>query len=83
MVGELNLLLKDFTAEDNGNLRYPTDSWKKDSYGNNVFTLNVKCPMPIKNTTGGVYFIFINVLYFSLITQNLEENSSKYFPCFF
>ena len=30
-----------------------------------------------KNTTGGVYFIFINVLYFSLITQNLEENSSK------
>ena len=26
------------------------DSWKKDSYGNNVFTLNVKCPMPIKKT---------------------------------
>ena len=24
---------------------------------------------------GGVYFIFIIVLYFSLITQNLEENS--------
>ena len=32
---------------------------------------------------GGVYFIFINVLYFSLITQNLEENSSKYFLCVF
>ena len=73
MVAELNLLLKDYTAEDNG--KWYTDSWKKDSYGNNVFTLNVKCPMPIKNTTGGVYFIFINVLYFSLITQNLEENS--------
>ena len=40
------------------------DNWKKDSYGNNVFTLNVKCPMPIKKH---------NVLYFSLITQNLEE----------
>ena len=36
-----------------------------------------------KNTTSGVYFIFINVLYFTLITQNLEENSSKYFLCFF
>ena len=34
-----------------------------------------------KNTTGGVYFIFINVLYFSLITQNLEENFFKYFLC--
>ena len=56
---------------------------KTHEYGNNVFTLNVKCPMPIKNTTGGVYFIFINVLYFSLITKNLEENSSKYFLCFF
>ena len=52
------------------------DTWKKvNSYGNSVFSLNVRC-----QTTGGVYFIFINVLYFSLITQNLEENSS---PCFF
>ena len=33
--------------------------------------------------SGGVHFIFINVLYFSFITQNLEENSSKYFLCFF
>ena len=48
MVAELNLLLKDYTAEDNGKW-YP-DSWKKDSYGNNVFTLNVKCLMPIKKT---------------------------------
>ena len=46
MVAELNLLLKDYTAEYNGKW-YP-DSWKKDSYGNNVFTLNVKCLMPIK-----------------------------------
>ena len=46
MVAELNLLLKDYTAEDNGKW-YP-DSWKKDSYGNNIFTLNVKCLMPIK-----------------------------------
>ncbi len=52
--------------------------------GKNVITLNVKGPDAYqKNTTGGVYFIFINVLYFSLITQNLEENSSKYFLCFF
>ena len=75
MVAELNLLLKDYTAEDNGKWY----SWKKDSYGNNVITLNVKCLMPIKKH----YFIFINLLYFSLITQNLEENSSKYFLCFF
>ena len=37
---------------------------KANSYGNSVCTLNVKCPMRI--TTGGVYFIFINVPYFSL-----------------
>ena len=55
---------------------------KVNSYGNSVFTLNVKCSMPIKNTTGGVYFDFINVLYFSLITQTLEENSSKHFLCY-
>ena len=42
------------------------DSWKKvNSYGNSVLTLNEKCLS--KNTTGGVYFNFINVLYFSLI----------------
>ena len=47
MVAELNLLLKDYSAEDNGKW-YP-DSWKKDSMnGNNVCTLNVKCLMPIK-----------------------------------
>ena len=48
MVTELNLLLKDYTAEDNGKIKGIPDNWKKDSYGNNVFTLNVKCPMPIK-----------------------------------
>ena len=34
--------------------------------------------LPVEST-----FIFIDVLYFSLITQKLEENSSKYFLCFF
>ena len=61
------------------------DSWKKvNSYGNSVFTLNENCPMmPIKNTTGGESFNLIIMLYFSLITHNLEENSSKYFLCCF
>ena len=35
MVAELNLLLKDYTAEDNGKW-YP-DSWKKDSYTEIMF----------------------------------------------
>ena len=48
MVAELILLLKDYSfilqrIMENG----IPDSWKKDSYGNNLFTLNVKCPMPM------------------------------------
>ena len=50
------------------------DSWKKDyEYGNNVFTLNInQKTLPVESTL----FSFFNVLYFSLIRQNLEENSS-------
>ena len=47
-----------------------------------IMFLHVKCPMPIKKHYRGVYFIFINVLYFSLITQHLEENSSISFVSF-
>ena len=50
-----------------------------------IFYIECKMPdaydqktLPVEST-----FIFFNVLYFSLITQKLEENSSKYFLCFF